>query len=87
MKEEEVEELRQANSVEVETMNGSSYTPEFINLVWKLQSKNVPFHHISSVISDCWEFVDKKATNLPTEKTLSSINLSRLAAGQKQMEV
>ena len=71
----------------VETMKGREYTTEFEDLVYKLQSREVAFRHIPDVIADCWEFVGKKATNLPTEKTVSRMNISRLGIGQKHLEV
>ena len=86
-KEEEVEKLKEATAEEIVTCPGGSYTPKFRTLIYSLLGKNVPHESISPVIEDCWNFQDKRATTLPTAKTIGRMNLERLALSQKQIGV
>ena len=82
----EMENLREKDD-EIETMKNGKYTPETITLVWSLLNANVAHEKIPGVIKSCLEFCGKTATNIPTAKTIGSMNLSRLAVSQKQLEV
>jgi hypothetical protein len=86
-KEEEIEKLEEEKEEEIDLMEGTRYKPELVELVWKLQDNNVAFHSIPSVIAACLKLVGKRAVQLPNVKTITNMNLSRLAASQKQTEV
>ena len=90
-KEEEIEALKirvaEAEAEEVVTFQGREYRPDFVEYLWKLQASNVPFDKISNVIRDSGVYFKRKPTKLPTDKTVSEMNTSRLAASQIQVEV
>ena len=88
-KQEEIVALKERleESQVVVTFRGREYTTEFTELVWKHLADNVAFDKISRRIADDWAYLGKKATKLPTDKKISEMNISRLAASQQQVQV
>ena len=81
-KEEEIETLLDATEEVVVTMKGGDYSPEFRHLIYTLLGANVPHSQVSNVIDKVLCFAGKKASSLPTEKTIRKMNLERGAVSQ-----
>lgn len=86
-KEREIEELDEEREPEVDLMEGRRYKPELIALVWELLDENVAQGRVSSIITKCGKLFKKIPKQLPTRKTIADMDLSRLAASQKHLEV
>lgn len=86
-KEEEIEKLLEREGETIMTSKGGVYTPEFRCLIYSLLGYNVPHHHIADVIRDILAIANKRASTLPTDKTIGTMNLERLTLSQKQIGV
>ena len=81
-KEEEIEQLLDEREEVVVTMKGGDYLPEFRHLIYTLLGANIPQSQVSNVIEKVLGFAGKKASSLPTEKTIRKMNLERGAVSQ-----
>ena len=81
-KEEEIETLLDRIDDVVVTTKGGDYLPEFRHLIYILLGSNVPQSQVSNVIEKVLGFAGKKASSLPTEKTIRKMNLERGAVSQ-----
>ena len=87
-KEEELERLREEAETMIKTTdNAGSYTPRFRLLVQQILAKNVPQEHVSPIIEEVLTFAARKATKLPTLKTIRQINFERLPIAQRHVGV
>ena len=86
-KETEVERLTEELEPEIVTVENGSYTPKFRALVYRLLSRNIAQEQVSPVIEDVFKFAGKKASQLPTPKTIAGMNMEKLALSQTQIGV
>ena len=86
------EELEKCRRVEEEgkvivTCLGGIYSTKFRMLVFALLGDNVPHERLSNVIQNVLTFADKRASNLPTAKTIGKMNIERGTLAQVQIGV
>ena len=86
-KEEEIEKLEEGSEEVIEMMEGRNYKPEVVSYVWELLRANVAHHQIPAVMRSSLKFVGKRASQIPTVKTINDMATSSLAASQKHLEV
>ena len=88
-KEEEIEQLKESIEEEIITCPAGNYTPKFRMLIYNLLGWNVPQENmsLSSVIREVLALADKRATNLPTAKTVGRMSNERLPLAQMQIGV
>jgi hypothetical protein len=82
------EALEESDAPEVSFKNSSgTFTPELTKVVWDLLACHVAFEKIGPVIESCLSLVGKYPKQLPCSRTISNMNISRLAAAQVQLKV
>ena len=86
-KEAEVERLREELTPEITTFQNGTYTTKMRALIYRLLSRNIAHEQLAGTIQDILDFAGRKATQLPTPKTIGAMNLERLALAQTQIGV
>ena len=87
-KEEELEKLREEAAEVIQTTDEKgNYEPRFRLLVQQVLGRNVPHQQVSPLISDVFSYFNRKASSLPSLKTIGHINLERLAISQRHVGV
>ena len=87
-KEEELESLRATADPVIKTQSPSGeYLPKFRRLIYKLLGNNIPHRHISSTISAVLEFAERKPSDLPTNKSISRMNIERIGVAHQHIAV
>ena len=77
-KDDEIDRLSAAADPLIQTKdNSGEYIPEFCRLVYRLLGKNIPHHHVSSTIADILQFAERKASDLPSTKSIGRMNIER----------
>ena len=86
-REQELENLEAEREREIDLKDGRSYKPEVVEAVWDLLEDNVAHGRVGHVIEKVLRIANKKPKQILTRKVVADMDLSRLAAGQKQMSV